>query len=234
MPVGRVTLEADDDSRASVVAAVEEKNITSEQEGRDIIDNSKQSKSVSKDTTSEYPVPVGKETVLTAISTTLAAPAAVTEGTTGSMAQTTSNAKEQEAGPTAVAVTNGTENAAKPENAGSAKTDPLLGPTEKLTVPKLLMNFFLLGWTAFGGPAAHMGYFNTYFVEQFRWLDSEVYAELISLASCLPGPTSTQVSFLIGLYLKGYQVGTMTGFCFLFPGFLIMKDPTDYSQFFFF
>jgi hypothetical protein len=37
-----------------------------------------------------------------------------------------------------------------------------------------------------------------------RWLSAEEYAGLVSLCQLLPGPTSSQVGFLIGLRRAGY------------------------------
>jgi chromate transporter len=34
-------------------------------------------------------------------------------------------------------------------------------------------------------------------------MSDEVYAELFALGQCMPGPTSTQVSFAIGIIKKG-------------------------------
>ena len=55
--------------------------------------------------------------------------------------------------------------------------------------------FILMGWTAFGGPAAHIGIFQKVFVDGKKWISSTIFAELLSLGQCMPGPTSTQVSF---------------------------------------
>jgi chromate transporter len=60
-----------------------------------------------------------------------------------------------------------------------------------------------LGLTSFGGPIAHLGYFNREYVQKRRWLSAEQYAALVSLCQLLPGPTSSQVGFLIGLHRAG-------------------------------
>jgi len=58
--------------------------------------------------------------------------------------------------------------------------------------------FLKLGLTSFGGPIAHIGYFRDAFVVRRRWLDETAFAELVSLCSFLPGPSSSQVGFAIG------------------------------------
>ncbi|EIE20647.1 CHR family transporter: chromate ion [Coccomyxa subellipsoidea C-169] len=78
-----------------------------------------------------------------------------------------------------------------------------------------------MGWVAFGGPTAHIALFQKVFVEKLKWLSSTVFLELLGLSQCLPGPTSTQVSFAIGVVHKGVTGGLMTGVLFQYPGFLI-------------
>jgi hypothetical protein len=57
--------------------------------------------------------------------------------------------------------------------------------------------FFNLGCTAFGGPIAHLGYFQNEFVIRRKWMiDGEAYADLVALCQFLPGPASSQVAAL--------------------------------------
>ncbi|MBC9943831.1 chromate efflux transporter [Leucobacter sp. cx-328] len=64
--------------------------------------------------------------------------------------------------------------------------------------------FLKLGLTSFGGPAAHLGYFRTEFVDRKRWLTDQQYADLVALCQFLPGPASSQVGFAIGLQRAGF------------------------------
>ncbi len=61
-----------------------------------------------------------------------------------------------------------------------------------------------LGLTSFGGPIAHLGYFERTYVRQRHWLTDEHYGGLVALCQLLPGPTSSQVGFLIGLHRAGW------------------------------
>ena len=47
--------------------------------------------------------------------------------------------------------------------------------------------------TSFGGPIAHLGYFEDTYVRQRRWLSADEYAGLVALCQMLPGPASSQV-----------------------------------------
>jgi len=51
--------------------------------------------------------------------------------------------------------------------------------------------FLRLGLTSFGGPVAHIGYFQSEFVERRRWFNDRVFGEYVALAQFLPGPASS-------------------------------------------
>ena len=86
----------------------------------------------------------------------------------------------------------------------------------------LFIQFFMLGCTSFGGPAAHLGYFRTVFVEQRKWLSDSEYSQLIALSQFLPGPGSSQVGFAIGLKRMGLLGGILAFIGFTLPSFMIM------------
>ena len=96
-------------------------------------------------------------------------------------------------------------------------------PLVKASYKDIFWSFVLMGWTAFGGPAAHIGLFEKVFVEAKRWMSPTVFNELLSLGQCMPGPTSTQVSFAIGVVQKGIPGGLMSGMLFQYPGLLMMS-----------
>ncbi len=61
-----------------------------------------------------------------------------------------------------------------------------------------------LGLTSFGGPIAHLGYFERAYVRERGWLSAEEYAGLVALCQMLPGPASSQVGLLVGLRRAGW------------------------------
>jgi chromate transporter len=79
-----------------------------------------------------------------------------------------------------------------------------------------------LGLTSFGGPIAHLGYFERTYVRQRRWLSSEEYAGLVALCQILPGPASSQVGFLIGLHRAGWLGAFAAWIGFTLPSALLM------------
>jgi chromate transporter len=62
-----------------------------------------------------------------------------------------------------------------------------------------------LGLTSFGGPIAHLGYFERAYVRGCRWLTEHEFGELLALCQIIPGPASSQLGFLIGLHRAGYR-----------------------------
>ena len=79
-----------------------------------------------------------------------------------------------------------------------------------------------LGLTSFGGPIAHLGYFERTYVRRLEWLTSARYAQLVGLCQSLPGPTSSQVGFLVGLHRAGWQGGIAAWVGFTLPSALLM------------
>lgn len=76
---------------------------------------------------------------------------------------------------------------------------------KKGSVGEVFTAFLSLGLTSFGGPIAHLGYFQNAFVEKRQWLSEKAYAELIALCQFLPGPASSQVGMAIGLHRAGIK-----------------------------
>jgi chromate transporter len=82
---------------------------------------------------------------------------------------------------------------------------------------EILRIFAKLGFTCFGGPIAHIGYFRDEFVVRRKWIDEHAYADLVGLCQFLPGPASSQVGFSIGLMRAGYVGGLAAWAGFTLP-----------------
>jgi chromate transporter len=87
---------------------------------------------------------------------------------------------------------------------------------------EVFWRFLALGCVSFGGPAAHIAYFQTAFVQKLKWIDEESYARLISLSQFLPGPGSSQIGFAIGLRRAGIYGGIAAFLGFTLPSFLLL------------
>ncbi len=87
---------------------------------------------------------------------------------------------------------------------------------------EVFWRFLALGCISFGGPAAHIGYFQKTFVEKLKWIDVESYARLISLSQFLPGPGSSQIGFALGLRRAGLWGGVAAFIGFTLPSFFLL------------
>ncbi len=82
--------------------------------------------------------------------------------------------------------------------------------------------FLKLGLTSFGGPIAHLGYFQNEFVVRRKWLDAQAFADLVALCQFLPGPASSQVGFALGLSRGGFLGGCAAWLGFTLPSALAL------------
>lgn len=70
---------------------------------------------------------------------------------------------------------------------------------------------------------AHIGYFSHEFVKRRKWIDEAGYIDLLTLCQFLPGPTSSQVGFSLGVLRgNGLLGGLMAWVGFTLPSALIM------------
>ena len=82
--------------------------------------------------------------------------------------------------------------------------------------------FLRLGLTSFGGPVAHLGYFRADLVARRGWVDEAAYAEVVGLCQLLPGPTSSQVGFVLGLLRGGWRGALAAWAGFTLPSATLM------------
>jgi len=79
-----------------------------------------------------------------------------------------------------------------------------------------------LGFTAFGGPAAHIAMIEDEVVVRRRWIDREHFLDLVASVNFIPGPNSTQLVMLLGLLRGGFLGLVVAGCCFIIPAVLII------------
>lgn len=91
---------------------------------------------------------------------------------------------------------------------------------------KSLLEIFLvstrLGFTSFGGPTAHLGYFHEEYVRRRKWMDEKSYADLVALSQFLPGPASSQVGIGIGVMRAGVLGGITSFIGFTLPSVIAL------------
>lgn len=95
-------------------------------------------------------------------------------------------------------------------------------PAQNGSALEVFRVFLRLGLTSFGGPVAHLGFFQAEFVLRRGWLSNQGYADLVALCQLLPGPASSQVGFGIGLMRAGW-LGALAAFIgFTLPSALLL------------
>jgi chromate transporter len=82
--------------------------------------------------------------------------------------------------------------------------------------------FTLLGFTAFGGPAAHIALMEDQVVRRRRWLDRKQFLHLVAAINFIPGPNSTELAIQLGLNRAGFRGMIVAGACFILPAVSII------------
>lgn len=82
--------------------------------------------------------------------------------------------------------------------------------------------FFRLGCTAFGGPAAHIALVERECVQRRQWITRERFLEVLSVASLIPGPTSTELVMHVGREHAGWAGLLIAGAMFIVPSALMV------------
>ena len=89
------------------------------------------------------------------------------------------------------------------------------------TLPEVISLFLKMGFTAFGGPAAHIGIMHDEVVRRRKWLSEEQFLDLLGATNLIPGPNSTEMVIHIGYLRAGWRGLIAAGACFIFPAMAI-------------
>ena len=90
------------------------------------------------------------------------------------------------------------------------------------TLKQLILYFFSLGATGFGGPVALIGYMHRDLVEEKKWISEEDYKDGLALAQLAPGPLAAQLGIYLG-YVHYKVIGaTLCGLAFVLPSFFMV------------
>lgn len=98
---------------------------------------------------------------------------------------------------------------------------PLDKPPSKRLV-EVIGLFLKLGFTAFGGPAAHVGLMHDEVVRRRRWITDQHFLDLLGATNLIPGPNSTEMAIHIGFTRAGWAGLLAGGFCFVLPASLMV------------
>jgi chromate transporter len=87
---------------------------------------------------------------------------------------------------------------------------------------EIFLFFLQMGFTAFGGPAAHVSYMLEELVEKRKWLDKETFLDLYGATNIIPGPNSTELVLHIGYIRAGILGMLVAGIGFILPPMLMI------------
>jgi len=95
-----------------------------------------------------------------------------------------------------------------------AEDSPLNAPGGLREVALLM---FRLGWTAFGGPAAHTAMLRDEVVVRRKWLTDQHFLDLMGAANLIPGPNSTELVIHSSYQRAGWRGLVVGGSLFILP-----------------
>lgn len=82
--------------------------------------------------------------------------------------------------------------------------------------------FLKLGFTGFGGPAAHIAMMHDEVVKRRQWFTDQEFLDLVGATNLIPGPNSTEMAIHIGMRRAGWLGLIVGGVCFVAPAMLIV------------
>lgn len=82
--------------------------------------------------------------------------------------------------------------------------------------------FLKLGFTAFGGPAAHISLMHDEVVKRRKWVTDQEFLDLLGATNLIPGPNSTEMCIHLGYRRAGWPGLILGGACFILPASLIV------------
>ncbi len=89
------------------------------------------------------------------------------------------------------------------------------------TLAEVVGLFLKMGFTAFGGPAAHIAIMHDEVVRRRKWLTEAQFLDLIAATNLIPGPNSTEMVIHIGYLRAGWPGLIAAGACFILPAMAI-------------
>jgi len=92
--------------------------------------------------------------------------------------------------------------------------------------------FLKMGFTAFGGPVAHIAMFRDEVVKRRKWVDEQHFLDLLGATNLIPGPNSTEMAIHLGFVRAGWAGLLAAGASFIIPPmFIVMGLAWAYVSF---
>ncbi|MBS2031795.1 MAG: chromate efflux transporter [Deltaproteobacteria bacterium] len=100
-------------------------------------------------------------------------------------------------------------------------TSPASPSSDRSPLGEVARLFLRLGFTAFGGPAAHIALMEEEVVRKRSWVSHEELVDLIGAVNLIPGPNSTELAIHLGHRRAGWLGLLVAGACFITPSALM-------------
>ena len=82
--------------------------------------------------------------------------------------------------------------------------------------------FLRLGFTAFGGPVAHIAMMHDEVVKKRHWLTEQEFLDILGATNLIPGPNSTEMAIHLSFKRAGWWGLLMGGISFTAPAVILM------------
>ena len=100
--------------------------------------------------------------------------------------------------------------------------EPTAGASTRGTPGEVAKLALKLGFTAFGGPAAHIAMLRDEVVTRRKWLSDEHFLDLLGATNMIPGPNSTEMVIHVGYVRAGWPGLIVAGVGFILPAACIV------------
>lgn len=91
-----------------------------------------------------------------------------------------------------------------------------------VSLSEIMKVFLKLGFTAFGGPQAHIAMMRTEVVEKRNWISERDFLDMIGATNMIPGPNSTELAIFTGYKLQKWRGLITAGLSFILPAFFMV------------
>lgn len=139
------------------------------------------------------------------------------ESATGAPGNTQSDAEAGSSGNSSKEAT--TESALDSDSLSEPTGSP---PAAEHPLREVVLLFLRMGFTAFGGSAAHIAIYHDEVVIRRKWLTDAEFLDLMAAANLIPGPNSTEMTMHLGYIRAGWKGLILGGIAFILPAFLLV------------
>lgn len=95
-------------------------------------------------------------------------------------------------------------------------------PPRRENLAEVVRLMLRLGFTAFGGPAAHVAMMHDEVVKRRKWVSEQHFLDMLGATNLIPGPNSTEMTIHLGFIRAGWPGLLLGGASFIAPAMLMV------------